>query len=564
MKPLLRAVPRLVLAASLAALTYLAGIALMGLSAWLISRAAEHPDASSLSLAAVGVRALGLGRAVLRYAERVVGHSATLRVVADLRVGVFQGLVSRPAGVEQSGDVLSAVVADVDADQDLLLRCLLPFTAAALVVAVTTTASAVLLPQAGLVLLLGLGAALVVVPGVAFVVARSEAVLGQRRAAYQNLVLELLDGCADLLVLGQMPQAVADLDAAASELARIERRGAVRSAWASGLMTVLQGLTVVGVAAASLQAVQRGALPRVELAVLVLMALSAFEPVTPLAEAGGLLARVVASARRLAALLEQAETQPAAATRRGEGLVARDVSITYPGRDRPALSGLDLELRPGARIAVVGASGAGKSTLLQALSGQLRPGRGGVRCGGVEVADLDEVTRASCIVVAEQAAHVFNATVEDNVRLARPEATREELSQALSDAGLGGWFAALPAGWATPVGERGRRLSGGERKRLVVARALLSRAPVLLLDEPTEGLDPEAADALVRSLLSSAAGRALLLVTHRLVALEDFDEVLVLDDGRVVQRGLPAELAVRRGPFRELYCLQVPDVALVG
>jgi thiol reductant ABC exporter CydC subunit len=557
-----RAAPRLLLGALLAALTYLAAIALMGLSAWLISRAAQHPNASTLALAAVGVRALGLGRAVLRYAERVVGHSVTLEVVADLRVAVFEGLVDHDDAAPDAGGLLSAVVADVDAVQDLLLRCLLPFAAGLLVLAATVTACWLLLPSAGVVLLVGLGSALLLVPALAALVARREAGLTALRAAYQTSLLEIAYASADLLVLGQLPQALSDAERAACALADVERRGSVRAAVVAGIMTLAQGATVVGVAVLGVAATSRGALSPVLLAVLVLVALAAFEPVVPLAAGGAVLARSLGSVRRLAPLVLVRVSRPVAPAPRGSILVAAGVGVNRSAR--PVLADVGLILTPGARVAVVGASGAGKSTLLQVLCGQLRPSEGQVLLGGEPVADLDETVRAAQVVLAEQTAHLFTSSVADNLRVGRPDATVADLEHAVTLAGLGDWVAGLPRGWDSPVGERGARISGGERKRLAVARALLSPAPILLLDEPTEGLDPIAADALVRRLVSSSGRRALVVVTHRLTALEGFDEVLVLDRGRVVQRGTADALAARPGPFHDLWARQLPVASCVG
>lgn len=538
--------PRLLLAAVLSAVTYLASVGLLGVSAWLISRAAEHPVASALTVAAVAVRALGISRGVSRYAERLVGHDAALRTVADLRVDVFAALVRRDGRAPRSGEALSGVVADVDAVQDLWLRCLLPTAAAALVAAASVTAVGLLLPEAGLVLLVGLVAALVVVPLLSAVAARHEDARADARADHQVQVLDVVRGCADLQVHGALAAALADVDTAATRLAASDRRFARDNALVSMAGGLLQGLTVLGVALVALPAVADGRLARVSLAVLVLVALAAFEPVQPLSDAGALLRRTLGAARRLAALLEvPAGPEPRALPQAGiPVLAAKDVTVTYPGATRPALDGVSLSLRPGRRVVLVGASGAGKSTLLKVLSGQLAPHTGTADLLGVPVAEAAGPDLAARVAVAEQDAHLFHASLRDNLLLARPDATDDELRAAAEEAGLAAWVETLPEGWSTTVGERGDQLSGGERRRLAVARALLSPAPVVLLDEPTEGLDPEAADALARRLLAPRGDRGVLLVTHRLSALEQADEVVVLERGRVVRRCAPAQLAV--------------------
>jgi len=572
MTPVLRLLARgrghaglLVLSVLLSALTYLCAVALMGCSAWLISRAAEHPEASALTVAAVGVRALGLGRGVARYAERLIGHDATLKIVADLRVAVFQALVRREDASVRSGELLSAVVVDVEAVQDLWLRCLIPLAAAAFVSAASVAACWWWVPSAGLVLLAGLTASLLVVPALSTAMVRRESSLAGRRADYQVQALDVVHGCADLLVLGELPRALESAEAAAAALAKVDRLASLRSALVSALTTLLQGATVIGVAAVALPAVQDGRLPRVGLAVVVLVAMAAFEAITPLVDAGALLPRTWGAARRLADLLDAVQQERTAVVQGDSGAVRlRGVRLHYPGAARPALDGIDLDLRPGRCVAVVGPSGAGKSTLVRVLSGQLRPEEGVALIGSTALCSLSEEDLAQHVVLAEQEAHLFDTSIRDNLRVARPAASSGELASAADLAGLTGWIDELPQGWDTPVGERGSRVSGGERKRLSVARALLSEAPVVLLDEPTEGLDPEAADALVRRVIASRRHRALLLVTHRLAALEQVDEVIVLDQGRVVQRGTPGALLAQPGPYRDLHLAQTATVALAG
>ncbi len=526
-------------AAVLGALTSLSTVALMGLSAWLISRAAQHPSPSSLTLAAVGVRALGLSRACCRYGERLLGHSAALRAVADLRVSVFTSLARGEQARRRSGDALSTVVDDVDAVQDLTVRCLLPLAGAVVVLVSTTLFCALLLPSAAVVLAMGLTATLVLVPVAGALGSRHDVHLAERRSAYQVEVLDLVAGCADLVVCGAVPATLARVEALAEELSVAERRRSHASALVSVLGPALQGLTVLAVITVTLEAVQRGDLSPVQLAVLVLVALAAFEPFLVLGEAGSLLPRTAGAARRLAALLVRTPAHVPLVTVEDVTVRLKRASYSYPGSPRPAVMEADLELAPGSRVAVVGGSGAGKSTLLRLLAGQLTPDVGSARIGPWALGTLSEVVRARHVIVVEQDAHLFDATLRDNVLIGRPLAGADELAAVAVEADLDRWLAALPEGWGTRAGAR---VSGGERKRLCVARGLLSRPDVLLLDEPTEGLDPVAADAMLRRLVAHAGDHALLVVTHRLAALEGFDEVVLLEGGRVVRRGTPAEL----------------------
>ncbi len=273
----------------------------------------------------------------------------------------------------------------------------------------------------------------------------------------------------------------------------------------------------------------------------------------PLVDAGALLPRSWGAAARLSVLLDRpAQSSTVEVEGDPSQIQLRQVQVRYPGVWLPALQQLDLDLRPGRCVAVVGPSGAGKSTLVRLLVGQLVADHGVACLGSTDLAGLGHAEISRHIVLAEQEAYLFDTSLADNLRLARPSASAQDLRRAVELAGLAEWVDSLPEGMGTPVGERGCRVSGGERKRLSVARALLSAAPVLLLDEPTEGLDPAAADGLVRRICSASPDRAVLVITHRLAALEAFDEVVVLDHGRVVQRGTAAALAGRPGMFRDL------------
>ena len=523
--------PRLWVAAVLSAVTSGCGTGLMGCAAWLLSRAAEHPSASSLALVAVAVRALGLGRGLARYAERLVGHDATLRAVAHLRVELFAALV-RGRGSSRSGDLLSTVVADVEALQDLWLRCVIPLVAAVLVSATTVLALLWWSTAAALVLGVGLSTSLVVLPGLAALASSRERDLGERRARLQVQVLDVLHGCAELTVLGALPEALAAADRTAADLAVADRRAAGRSGVLTALGGLVQAGTVLGVAAVALTAVRDGTLARVDLAVLVLVTIASFEPMAPLLEAGALLPRTWGSLHRLSGALA-VPRRPQVPDVVAGGAVSLDGVVASYGRGS-VLAGINLELRPGSCVRVVGASGSGKSTLLQVLAGALVPDRGLACVGGTDLHALDDEQRSRHVVLAEQEAFLFAASVRDNLLVARPDATDGELLGVLAVVGLADWWRSLPQGGDTRVGERGSRVSGGERTRLALARVLLSRAQVVLLDEPTEGLDPLEADAVLRRVLQVCRDRAVVLVSHRPVPPDLVDGVLHLVHGHLL------------------------------
>ncbi|WP_405502241.1 thiol reductant ABC exporter subunit CydD [Streptomyces anulatus] len=552
---------RLTLALLLGSLAVGSAVGLMAVSGWLISRASEEPPVMYLMMAVTATRAFGIGRAVFRYAERLVSHDAVLKLLADLRVSVYRGLERiAPGGLRTTrrGDLLSRLVADVDALQDYWLRWLLPVGTAVVVGAAAAGFTGWLLPEAGVILAVGLLVAGVGVPLVSGACARrTERQLAPARAALATRVTDLLGATAELTVAGALPARQKRLRAADTLLTRIASRAAAATALGGGLSALVCGLTVVAAATVAVPAVQDGRLSGVALAVVVLTPLAAFEAVTGLPLAVQYRQRVARSAERVFEVLDapvpvREPEAPAEEPASPFPLEVRGLSARYPGARHDALASLDLTLTRGRRIAVVGPSGSGKTTLAQVLLRFLDASSGTYRLGGVEASALDSDTVRRSVGLCAQDAHVFDSSIRENLRLARPGATDAELRDALSRARLLDWVLALPEELDTPVGEHGARLSGGQRQRLALARALLADFPVLVLDEPAEHLDLPTADALTADLLDATRGCATVLITHRLTGLDTVDEVLVLDAGRVVQRGPYAELAAEDGPLRRM------------
>ncbi len=536
-------------------------VGLMAVSGWLISRASEQPPVLYLMVAVTATRAFGMGRAVLRYAERLVSHDAVLRMLADLRVSVYRRLERiAPAGLREHrrGDLLARLVADADALQDYLLRWLLPVGTAVLVGTGSVAFTAWLLPEAGAALAVGLLAAGVGVPLVSGACARrAERRLAPARGELATRVADLLTGTAELTVAGALEDRKGRARESDGVLTRIAARGAAASGLGSGLSALVCGLTVVAAAAVAATAVHDGRLSGVAMAVAVLTPLAAFEAVSGLPLAVQYRQRVRRSAERVYEVIDAPvpvtePEQPAVAPASPFPLRLTGLSARHPGQERDALRGLDLTLDAGRRIAVVGPSGSGKTTLAQVLLRFLDPGAGMYTLGGTDARTLDGDDVRALVGLCAQDAHIFDSSVRENLRLARTGASEEQLRDALAAARLLEWADGLPDGLDTLVGEHGERISGGQRQRLALARALLADFPVLVLDEPAEHLDLATADALTADLLAATEGRTTVLITHRLAGLEAVDEVLVLEGGEVVQRGAYAELAAVGGPLRRL------------
>jgi ATP-binding cassette subfamily C protein CydCD len=553
---------RLALAALLGAAALGCAVALMGTSGWLISRAAQQPPVLYLMVAVTCVRTFGIGRSVLRYAERLVAHDAVLRGLGTLRTAVFarlERLAPGGLGLYRKGDLLSRFVADVDSVQDYLLRFRLPATAAVLVGTAASALLAALLPAAGAVLAAGLLLAGVAVPALTSTAARrTERRQAPARGALATAVLDALTGTAELTVTGALPRRLDAVRAADRRLTRLAARSAATAGLGSGLVALLAGLTTTACAAVGVQAVAAGRLDGVLLAVLVLTPLAAFEAVAGLPMAAQARQRGHRAAERVLDVLDAPEpvhepAHPVALPHPALPLRLRGLTALWPGRNEPALSGINLDLTPGRRIAVVGPSGSGKTTLAHVLLRFLDPAAGTYTVAGTDATHLagDDVRRI--VGLCAQDAHIFDSSLCENLRLARPDSTDAELWAALAGARLDTWVRELPAGLDTLVGEHGARLSGGQSQRLALARALLADFPVLVLDEPAEHLDLPTADALTADLLTATRGRTTVLITHRLAGLEDVDEILVLDRGRVVQRGGWAELVAAEGPLRHMW-----------
>jgi len=531
------------------------GIALTAVSGWLIVRAAEQPPILTLMVAIVAVRASGLGRAVLRWLERLAAHDAAFQLASTTRLRLWRALVAQgPAADRTPGRALARVVGDVGLLQDLSVRVVTPPLVAAVVLTGTAAVLTVLDPLGGVLVAAVLVLAVLAVLGVH---RRADRGAARSAAELQTVTLRetaaTLDAAADLRVHGLAPAAADRLDALGRRQGRAAQAGATAAALGDAIAVLATGSAAVLALAVGGAAVRAGELSAPVAAVLALAPLALLEPLTAIGAARRQrLAWVDARARVAAVLAEPVAADPAPADRLAAPCPVRELATEHltagwPGRPG-VLSDLDLLATAGAGwLVVTGPSGSGKSTLLSVLMASLRPASGDHVLGdGRRPVPVDRLTRSdvqAAIAWCPQDAHVFDASVRANLALARLRGElagpngEQAMRRALADAGLGALLATLPDGLDTPVGAGGTSLSGGERRRLAVARALLADQDVVLLDEPTAHLDPPTAAALIADLRRALAGRLVVCVTHDPTLAEEQDSLLELP----AQRSLAPE-----------------------
>jgi len=584
-----------VLAATLlGALTVGAGIGLLATSAYLISAAALHPSIAELEVAIVGVRFFGISRGVFRYLERLASHNTTFRLLGHIRVWFYRAIEPlAPARLvgQRSGDLLARAIADIETLENFYVRALAPPLVALVVIVGMSFFMRVFYPALATVLLaflllIGLGLALLTL-GLGRAPGRT---LVESRARLRADLVDGLQGLPDLLAYGGVEAHLNRVQFAETELQHAQRKMTHITGLQSALNSLLTNLGVWLVLVLGILLVSAGKMDGVYLAVVVLAALASFEAVQGLPQASQFLESNLQAVRRL---FEIADAAPAVVDPpaplpppRDVALSVRDLCFAYPaltpfpspnpstsltcdcgtGAGRASgrevrgegyiLENISFDLPVGKHLAIVGSSGAGKTTLVNLLLRFWDLTTGEIILGGSDIRQYRQEDVRGRFSVVSQNTYLFNDTLSANLSLAKLDATDEELARALEQAQLSAFAASLPQGLVTFVGERGLQLSGGERQRLAIARALLKNAPIFVFDEPTANLDTVTERQVVETLRAVMKGRTMLWITHRLVGLEAMDEILVLDQGRILQRGGHAELVGVEGLYRQMWKIQ--------
>ncbi|MBD3690201.1 thiol reductant ABC exporter subunit CydC [Nanchangia anserum] len=546
---------RFALACVLGAAGLGASVALGATSAWLIARASQMPPVLHLNTAVVAVRFFGISKALLRYLERLASHHVALSGMSRLRTAIYSGLAARDGAAVWSlrrGDLLERVGTDVDAIGDMVVKSLLPFALAAIIAVTTSAGIALIDPASGLVLFVCLVISGVIAPLLVMRSARlSEAARRLARTEVSATSMRILDHADELSIDGRLHQAFDDLDRDEDVLARATNRAAWPAGWAgavdvAALMCALIAATWFGIVGVGGHDVSH-----VALAVLALTPLATFEATAQLGPAAIALIRAAEAAERIGDLLDRGDDVVVERIHVDEAaprLEARDLAVGWPGGPT-LLSGITLSLEPGRALGIVGPSGIGKTTLLYTLAGMIPPHAGTLTLGGHDVWRLERARAAASISLTTEDAHIFDTSVIENLRVARGDLTQTDALAVIEQAGLGTWVNGLARGLDEPVTAGARTISGGERRRLLLGRALASPAPLMLVDEPGEHLDPELADSLIADLLVPAHSgeRGVIVVTHRLSGLGAADEILVVGPtshgARIIARGAHADLA---------------------
>ncbi len=544
--------------------TIASGIGLMATSGYLIAAAALQPSIADLQIAIVGVRFFGISRGILRYLERYVTHEVTFRLLARLRTWFYQAVEPlAPARLMEyrSGDLLARIVSDVDTLQDFYLRVLAPPAVAiliALLIAVLVGSFSMLLAVivVAFLLLTGIG-----LPFLVRVLSRRTGQqIVQKQSELNTVLVEGIQGISDLLAFGQKQNYLNKVRTLSENTGKLQMRMARISGLEGSLTGLMMNIAILSVLFAAIPMVAQGRLDGVFLALLVLAVMSSFEAVLPLPQAFQYLEKSLESARRLFAITDArpAALDPTSPENAPSGyeINAKDLRFSYTVNGPSALSRISLDLSRGRSVAIVGPSGAGKSTLIQLLLRFWDYNDGHLFLDGCELRRYKQDDVRKLIAVVSQRAHLFNATVRENLLLAKPEATENELFAATQQAQIHETLLSLPDGYETWLGEQGVRLSSGQRQRLAIARAILQDTPFLILDEPTARLDALTGRGVLEEVQRLAVGRATMIVTHHLTGLESVDEIVVLNEGRIVERGRHHELMQLGGLYHRMWTLQ--------
>ncbi|EFL80036.1 heme ABC transporter ATP-binding protein/permease CydC [Actinobacillus pleuropneumoniae] len=538
---------RLLLGIVLAITGLTASIGLLSLSGWFLSASFLAGSAIIFNFfyPSSGVRGLAIGRTISRYFERLVTHDATFRVLANLRVTVFRKLIPlSPSGLNRfrNSELLNRLVADVDTLDTLYLNLMSPFVSAIMLIVFMGIGLTFVSPLLALVICGSLTVLLIIFPMLFYRLGRkSGAIVIQARANYRSQFIEWIQMHAEFLLFGVVGQATNKLNQTEKEWLNAQSKESRLTGLSNALLIFSNGILVCVVIylASTAINVPSAEYPEALIALVVFCVMASAEILMPIGLAFLHLGQVITAAERLNEITEQ---QPSVSfgskndwqkIEQNRPLVQfENVTFTYPNRIDPVLQNISFEICAGQKVAILGKTGSGKSTIFQLLNRNYDPTSGQIRLNACNIADYAEPVLRQHIVTLSQRVHIFNSSLRDNLLFGDAQATDSRLITVLNQVGLA--YLLDEQGLDLWLGEGGRPLSGGEQRRLGLARLLLSQAEIVLLDEPTEGLDRETEQQILALILTHCQNRTLLMITHRLHGLDKFDNVYRMDNGKFI------------------------------
>ncbi|WP_028533339.1 thiol reductant ABC exporter subunit CydC [Paenibacillus sp. UNC217MF] len=559
-------------------LTVLCASALMFTSGFLISKSAARPEnILMVYVPIVLVRTFGIGRAVVHYVERLVGHDAVLRILSKMRVRLYRILEPQALFIRsrfRTGDVLGVLADDIEHLQNVYVRTIFPSIVAIVMYAAGIAALGWFDLPFALLMALYIAVLVFILPWISlWFTRRKHRLMKQERSGLYRKLTDAVLGMSDWVISGRAPQFVDSYEADEARVARIDRDLRMWARWRTLIAQSVVGLTVITMVYWAGGQAADGNMPAVMIAAFGLVVFPLMDAFLPVSEAVEKLPQYEDSLERLSGMGEAPveQTVSSAANVKPELLQqAREsthirldqVSFRHAGSASLTIDGVSLDVPQGKKIALIGRSGAGKSTLSTLIQGALMPESGSVMINSVRADEYGEHI-PEILSVLNQRPHLFDTTVANNIRLGRRSASDEEIRQVAEQVKLDTLIASLPRGYDTAMMETGQRFSGGERQRIALARVLLQRTPVVILDEPTVGLDPKTERELLATMFETMKGKSLIWITHHLVGVEQMDEIVFIENGQVEMRGTHAELMEQYPRYRNLYHLDRPGKGLL-
>ncbi|MDT8978526.1 thiol reductant ABC exporter subunit CydC [Paenibacillus sp. chi10] len=559
-------------------LTVLCASALMFTSGFLISKSAARPEnILMVYVPIVLVRTFGIGRAVVHYVERLVGHDAVLRILSKMRVRLYRILEPQALFIRsrfRTGDVLGVLADDIEHLQNVYVRTIFPSIVAIVMYAAGIAALGWFDLPFALLMALYIAVLVFILPWISlWFTRRKHRLMKQERSGLYRKLTDAVLGMSDWVISGRASQFVDSYEADEARVARIDRDLRMWARWRTLIAQSVVGLTVITMVYWAGGQAADGNMPAVMIAAFGLVVFPLMDAFLPVSEAVEKLPQYEDSLERLSSMGEATVEQTAGSAanvkpellqqvRESAHIRLDQVSFRHTGSASLTIDGVSLDVPQGKKVALIGRSGAGKSTLSTLIQGALMPESGSVMINNVRADEYGEHI-PEILSVLNQRPHLFDTTVANNIRLGRRSASDEEIRQVAEQVKLDTLIASLPRGYDTAMMETGQRFSGGERQRIALARVLLQHTPVVILDEPTVGLDPKTERELLATMFETMKGKSLIWITHHLVGVEQMDEIVFIENGQVEMRGTHAELMEQYPRYRNLYHLDRPGKGLL-